>query len=262
MAVKTVLHNPWVQALALLGALVLLVFLAYSLSFVLVPLFLAFIVAYLLDPVVEKLNPHVKKAIDKLEACREKLKMCVQRWTERLPKRCREKLKVCRRKLRICHNKLNKMCRKKLHIKRKKSKKSKKGKKPKDSRGVTVSILAIIGVLFFLSIPLFIVPSIIHQADALVQASMHPPGTEGDEAAGLRGQLQAYGYSLMDRLPLDTFVEMMGWGDPSEEDFDAEVVIAVNIAEWVRENARSVLTEHFDQIRTAGAGAGKSLAGI
>lgn len=190
MAVKTVLHNPWVQALALLGALVLLIFLAYSLSFVLVPLFLAFIVAYFLDPVVDYF----------------------------------EKRKV--------------------------------------SRGVTVSVLAIIGVLLFLSIPLFIVPSIIHQADALVQASMQPPKTEDDEFIGWQGRLQEYGYSLLDSLPLNTFVEVMNWGDPKEENFNAKAVVTQNIAEWVRENARNVLTENFDHIRTAGAGAGVSVAGV
>jgi predicted PurR-regulated permease PerM len=50
--IKTVVDNPWVQAIGLLLALAGICLLAYFLSFVLIPLFLAFLVAYLLDPVV------------------------------------------------------------------------------------------------------------------------------------------------------------------------------------------------------------------
>ena len=50
---EPVLKNPWVRAVGLLAVLVLAVALAYSLSFVLVPLFMAFLVAYILDPVVD-----------------------------------------------------------------------------------------------------------------------------------------------------------------------------------------------------------------
>ena len=50
---KPVLHNPWVQAVGAVLALVLLVFLCYLLTPVLVPLFFAFLVAYVLNPVVD-----------------------------------------------------------------------------------------------------------------------------------------------------------------------------------------------------------------
>lgn len=48
-----VLKNPWVQAGIGLGALALVVVVAYALQAVLIPLFLAFLVAYVLDPVVD-----------------------------------------------------------------------------------------------------------------------------------------------------------------------------------------------------------------
>lgn len=48
-----VLNNPWVRAAAVLAALVLLAVLTYLLSPVLVPLFFAFLVAYVLDPLVD-----------------------------------------------------------------------------------------------------------------------------------------------------------------------------------------------------------------
>lgn len=50
---EEVWRNPWVRAGLLLAALALLAVVAYFLSPVLVPLFLAFLVAYLLDPVVD-----------------------------------------------------------------------------------------------------------------------------------------------------------------------------------------------------------------
>lgn len=50
---EAVYRNPWVQAAGLVLGLVLLALLAYSLSFVLVPLFFAFLVAYVLNPIVD-----------------------------------------------------------------------------------------------------------------------------------------------------------------------------------------------------------------
>ncbi|NUM55098.1 MAG: AI-2E family transporter [Candidatus Hydrogenedentes bacterium] len=50
---RTVIENPWVRAAGALIALVLLGLLAYALRPVLVPLFLALLVAYVLDPVVD-----------------------------------------------------------------------------------------------------------------------------------------------------------------------------------------------------------------
>lgn len=53
---EPVLNNPWVRAVGALLALVLVTIMAYLLSPVLVPLFLAFLVAYALDPAVDLLE--------------------------------------------------------------------------------------------------------------------------------------------------------------------------------------------------------------
>ena len=53
---KPVITNPWVQAAVVVAALVCLCILCYILSPVLVPLFFAFLVAYMLDPVVDRLE--------------------------------------------------------------------------------------------------------------------------------------------------------------------------------------------------------------
>lgn len=56
--IKDVLQNKWVRAVALLGALIGLAIVGYLLSAVLVPLFLAFIVAYIFDPVIDKIETY------------------------------------------------------------------------------------------------------------------------------------------------------------------------------------------------------------
>jgi len=50
---ETVFGNPWVRAAGALLALVLVGILVYLLSPILVSLFFAFLVAYLLDPIVD-----------------------------------------------------------------------------------------------------------------------------------------------------------------------------------------------------------------
>ncbi len=53
---EPVLKNPWVQAIIAALGLVLLVYLAKLLDFVLIPLFFAFILAYIFDPVADLLE--------------------------------------------------------------------------------------------------------------------------------------------------------------------------------------------------------------
>lgn len=55
-ALRTVARNPWVRVGALVAALALVALAAYMLSAVLVPLFFAFIVAYMFDPVADALE--------------------------------------------------------------------------------------------------------------------------------------------------------------------------------------------------------------
>ena len=56
--VSDVLRNKWVQAVGLLGAIIVVSVVLYLLSAVLVPLFFAFIVAYVFDPVIDKIETY------------------------------------------------------------------------------------------------------------------------------------------------------------------------------------------------------------
>ena len=53
---EPVLSNPWVRAVGVLLSIILFSIIVYLLSPVLVPLFFAFTVAYILDPVVDLLE--------------------------------------------------------------------------------------------------------------------------------------------------------------------------------------------------------------
>lgn len=59
--VLEVFQNKWVRAVGLLGAIVLVSAVLYLLSAVLVPLFFAFIVAYVFDPVIDKIETYKVK---------------------------------------------------------------------------------------------------------------------------------------------------------------------------------------------------------
>ncbi len=56
--IAEVLENKWVRATALLGAIIGISIVLYLLSAVLVPLFFAFIVAYIFDPVIDKIETY------------------------------------------------------------------------------------------------------------------------------------------------------------------------------------------------------------
>lgn len=56
--ISDVLQNKWVRATALLGAIIAICVVLYLLSAVLIPLFFAFTVAYIFDPVIDKIETY------------------------------------------------------------------------------------------------------------------------------------------------------------------------------------------------------------
>jgi predicted PurR-regulated permease PerM len=198
---KPVFENPWFQAIAILLGLVGIAFLAYLLSPVLVPLFAAFMVAYLLDPVVDYFeNREGKNRFFK--------------W--RLP------------------------------------------------RGVTISALALIGVLLALCIPLIVIPQLIIEAKELVTVATQEEGADGSQAerpesrsAGEEGSAESDETSsqklpwyekFLEQIPLDEVVKEMGWEEPGRS---ARSIIAEKIGAFVRDNATHLLESTWS--RFAGA---------
>lgn len=171
---NTVVENPWVRAVGALVLLLLAGALCYVLKPVLISLFLAFLVAYVFDPVVDVFE---------------------------------------RRRI---------------------------------SRVVAIGCIAAIGLVLLLSVPLYVMPQVITQADELMKA----PAEEAESETGLARRFDA----LLEKLPLERFVVAMGWVAPTETDFDARAVLALRVGSYAREQAKALLS--------AGEARRETLAGV
>ena len=183
--------NPWVRVVLGLLALAGVLFLAYASSKVLVPLAMAFLVAYMLDPVLD--------------------------WFEAR----------------------------------------------KVSRAKTIFLLASIMLIFCLAIPIFFVPSLIRQADGLINAATQQ-AQEGQTQDGL---LQRLGDTATDLLHLDEIVDRAGLRldaegnpDPAMAALPATAVIGRYVGSVVRDNTVSFLQVHGRELATISQGAGLGVA--
>jgi len=172
---ETVFNNPWVRAAALLLALGLVLATAYLLSAVLVPLFFAFVVAYMCDPLIDAFE---QRKVPRLWA---------------------------------------------------------------------VIVLVVLLVLAAVFLPLLLVPSMIQEAQRLVDLAGAPEERDWLDQA-------------LSRLPLDTWAVELGWVPEGKEDFNAREVFAKKIGAWVRENAAAFIEAHSQQLATVGQQAGAQAA--
>ncbi len=144
--IDRIMSNPWGRAGAAIAGLVVLGLLIYSLKFVMVPLFLAFLIAYILHPIVDYF----------------------------------EKRKV--------------------------------------PRTVTIGMLAATAILVLLSVPVVLIPSVFHQANDLVKASIEQlrGGTDG-EGNRIAEKVDEW----LEELPVRDWVAFMdeqGWGVPPSDE--------------------------------------------
>lgn len=181
---EPVLTNPWVRAAGLVVALAAAAFLLYLLSPVLVPLFFAFLVAYVFDPVVDVF----------------------------------EKLRI--------------------------------------RRMITILCLALIALMIALAIPLYLLPSLINEADHLVQVAQQRVDTA--EA----GQGEGWLYRTINRLPLDRLVEALGWAPEDEASYDPLSVLVQHVADRIRDGATQYLESYGSQLVSATGRAGTTVAGL
>lgn len=176
---NAVTKNPWVQAAVVLLGLVVFCLLCYVLKPVLIPLFLAFLVAYVLDPVVDFLQ------------------------ARRVP------------------------------------------------RGVTIGVFGVLALLVVLAIPLLLIPSMITQAEHLIAAASQ--GATG-------GTVSDWADRLLNRLPLDELVRVLGWAAPDAPNVDARAVLAERIGTYVKDNAVQLLQSSAPHVAGAGQWAGATAA--
>lgn len=201
---KPVFENPWVRAVGLLLALALFAFLCYLLSPVLTALFFAFLVAYVLDPVVNFFE------------------------ARRIP------------------------------------------------RGVAIAGLAVVGILVIASVPTFLIPGLLSDAEDMTQTTKSGPNLDKEDE-GEQGQLsdaedttravesgpkqdkQAEGEQgplarVLDAIPLERLAGFMGW--TPDLDIGARAFIAQKAAAGVSDLVR----EHASELASAGQSAGFGIA--
>lgn len=175
--IMPVLQNPWVRAVALLAAIVLVAVVAYLLSAVLVPLFFAFIVAYMFDPLIDKF----------------------------------EERKV--------------------------------------ARMTAVVGLVVLIIVTACLLPIVLLPNIVSEAETLIKVSASDEDSSFIE-------------SVVDRLPLEKVVEVLGWAPEQGGSFSAREVLAQRLGELVRDKARDLGQTFARDIGAIGKVAGSSVAEV
>mgnify|MGYP000901820439 CR=1 FL=1 len=116
-------------------------------------------------------------------------------------------------------------------------------------RGVTILGLVLAVALLVLAVPLVAVPSVIHEADRLVQEARTGIGNDWVDP-------------LLDRLPLHELVVDLGWAPEDNRDFNERAVIAERLGRLVKDNALQMVREYGDRIAGFGKQAGISAATI
>jgi len=116
-------------------------------------------------------------------------------------------------------------------------------------RGVTIILLVLVVALLVAAVPLFVVPTVIHEADRLVQAAQS-------------GLSNGWFDSLLDRLPLHELVVDLGWAPEGKKDFNERAVIAERLGQLVKDNAVQLVRGYGDSIAGFGKEAGISAATI
>lgn len=177
--VMSVLQNRWIQFIGVLLILVLAGYLFYLVTPLLIPIFLALLVAYLLNPVVGFLE---------------------QRGVRRT---------------------------------------------------LSTGALGLLGALFLVMIPIFLVPRLVGQAERLVlqaRASIQSAGvTDADEGDFLS--------TVMDWLPLEQFVRTMGWWPPPTDDaLEAELQAELDAGEGILIDARIEAADEAEPSAAEGSG--------
>lgn len=124
-------------------------------------------------------------------------------------------------------------------------------------RAATIAGLAVLGLAVLVSIPLFVLPSLVAQADDLIQSATAMIKGEAERPEGI---LALWFERAMGWLPLDRLVQKLGWVEPGVEDFDAPAILMMKIGSYVKEHALQWLKMFGPQIALAGKEAGLSLA--
>lgn len=121
-------------------------------------------------------------------------------------------------------------------------------------RSAVIGLLAAVAVLVLLSIPLFLVPNLIGEADELIGAATQEVAKQGEDA---QNPLSVWTDRFLEWLPLDELVRHMGWEEP---DLGPRAILAKRIGTYVRTNAAQLVQSYAIHAATAGQKTGVGLA--
>ena len=124
----------------------------------------------------------------------------------------------------------------------------------KISRGVTISLLAVTGIVLALAIPLLFIPSLIQQAEQVMVS------VESDEAQ--RGTWASWANGIAERLPLEYLLEATGCVEDEEVVENELGLLTECLAAKIREQAILFIESHGLALASAGRDAGRSVAQI
>lgn len=120
------------------------------------------------------------------------------------------------------------------------------------SRSLSIGLLAALALAVLVAIPVFVVPAIITESKELIEAAR----AERADTGGI----SEWFYGAMNKLPLESVVESLGWVPEDEPGYDPVKVLTVEIAERIREPLIQFSKSHALEIAATGEAAGAGLA--
>jgi len=126
-------------------------------------------------------------------------------------------------------------------------------------RMITIIGLGLAGLAATIAAPLYLLPSVIHESEAVVKVAR-----ERMNAVDAQAQRHALD-EWLHKLPLESLVDSLGWapeGLAAEEDYDPLAVIVEKAGTAIRERTADVLRDYGARIVDVGQRAGTGVAGL
>ena len=133
---------------------------------------------------------------------------------------------------------------------------------------MSIALIALVIILALAAIPMYVIPSMIQEADRLIRVAtedvtpestsdaLHPATLDEAQPSKISEWFRA----ALDRLPVEQFLRDIGWVEPEEEVTDLLAVIVANVVRVARDHTLEFLREHALMFASAGQRAGAVLA--
>ncbi len=120
--------------------------------------------------------------------------------------------------------------------------------KRKVPRLATIACVGLLACLIFMSVPIIVVPNVVHQADAIIHSGK-------TDAGGLNRWL----VDTLNRPEAVQFLQEIGWVKEGERDVNTLDIVRQKVGEYLRTQAVQFVRAHATVIAAAGETAGATL---